>query len=120
MSFLQRQIEEEMQREAAIDKRIEIMQKRWFRQPANRKYKVIPTKEGADAVLIFNRKELNNFHVVLCGKNNDFPFDPAVSMIFLKNENPHDSKSTTYADIRNAKPRRKNLNETPIIKGSLL
>ena len=106
-----RQIQEEMRREAEIDKNIERIKKYFLKQPANRKYKIIPTKDGADAALLFYRENLRNYNIVLCKDNNEFidacDEEPSIIMIYLKNKNPHDAKASTYGDIRKTKPWKK-------------
>ena len=111
-SSLNRQIEEEIQREAEIDKRIENIKKRFLKQQASKKYRIIPTKKDADAVLLFNRSDLRNYNIVLCKENNEFiemcDNESTITTIFLKNKNPHDAKASTYGDIRKTNPKKKN------------
>ena len=105
---VRRQIEEEMQREAKIDKTIESMKKRIMKNHANRRYRILPNNKGANAALVIDRSDLSRYNIVLYEENNEildsFKNNPKFSMIFLKNKNPHDTRLTTYGDIR-AMPR---------------
>ena len=112
MATLQ-QIQEEIQREAAIDAKIEKLKNNFIKQPANRKYRIIPTKKDADAVLLFNRSNLTRYNIILCKENNKFidacDEEPSIIMIYLKNKNPHDAKASTYGDIKKTKPWKKSI-----------
>ena len=108
---LQVQIQREMQREAKIDKTIERLLKIFLKQPGNKKYKTIPSKKGADAVLIFERLDIVKYSMFLCDENNEFLEEcienpSLVTLVFLKNKNPHDARSITYGDIRSTLPRK--------------
>ena len=106
------ELQREMQLEAEIDKKIEKLKKSFLKQPSNRKYRIIPTKDGADAVLLFDRSDLRTYNIVLCKDNNEFiemcDREPTITKIYLKNKNPHDAKATTLGDIRKSAPRKKN------------
>ena len=107
---LQQQVEEEMQREARIDQRIEKLTKLFFREPSNRKYKVHPSKKGADAVLIFERKDTVKYSMFLYkegDKNIELCLaNPSlVTLVFLKDKNQHDAKRSTYGHIKSLIPR---------------
>ena len=107
---LQRQIEEEIQREAKIDKTIENIKKRFLRQPTNRKYRIVSTRKEADAALLFNRLDLSKYNIVLNAEVLEICENkPNVTTIFLKNKNPHDAKASTYGDIRKTAPGYKRL-----------
>ena len=112
MATLQ-QIEEEMQRENVIDKKIEKIKKIILKQPSNRKYRIIPTKDDADVVLLFDRSDLRKYSMILYKKHNEFidacVEDQHITAIFLKNKNPHDSKASTYGDIQKTKPKKKTI-----------
>ena len=102
---LQQQIQEEIQREAKIDKRIENIKKKFLKQQANRKYRVVSTRKEANAILLFDRTNLTKFDVVLNNESNEFlrwdESNPRYTRIYLKNKNPHDAKISTYGDIKN-------------------
>ena len=108
---LQQQIEEEMQREARIEKIIaKEMKKFFFRNPANKQFAIQPTKEGADAFIIFKHSNLYNYRVcIFSGKDDDRELDqlrqtPGFSIVFLKNKNNHDSLRTTYGFSKSKAP----------------
>ena len=98
---LQRQIEEEMQREAAIDKKIENIKKRFLRQRSYGKYLVVYTRKESDAVLFFDRSDLTSYNILLNEEIiSEYEDDPRFTMVFLKNKNPRDARTSTYGDIR--------------------
>ena len=103
---LQQQIEEEIQREAKIDRRIETIVKRLLKYCENRKYRLVSTRKEADGVFIFNRSDLTKYTVVLNEEDNErlnsYVYNPNITMIFFKNKNPHNGRKTTLGDIRNA------------------
>ena len=113
---LQQQIQEEIQREAFIDKRIENIKKRFFKQPANRKYRIVSTRKEADSVLLFDRTDLTKYSMFLCGEHNEVlemcDNEPTITKIYLKNKNPHDAKASTYGDIRRSAPKRKDSHQS--------
>ena len=108
---LQQQIEEEMQQEARIDIKIEGIKRRFLKQQANRKYRFVPSKKDADAMLVFNRKDLSSYSFIL---NKDWTEDLMLladhgnfTIVYLKNKNPRDSKNSTLGDIKNIASRKK-------------
>ena len=108
---LRQQIEEEMQREAKIDKIIESIKRRFLKQQVNRKYRIVSTRKEADAILIFNRNDISNYSFVL---NADWAEETAQiislnssTVFYLKNRNPRDSKTSTLGDIKNIAARKK-------------
>ena len=108
---LQQQIEEEIQREVKIDKRIAGIVKRILKYKENNKYRIVSTRKEADAILVFIRSDLTRYNIVLNEENNEhlnsYEHDDRISMIFLKNKNPHDGKKATVGDIINTEPVKK-------------
>ena len=88
------------------DKRIKNFLKRFFKQNTN--FKEVPERNGCDAVLVFDKKILQNYTIFL---NDDLNQDITkavesglLNTIFLKNTNPRDSKKATYGVIKRSKP----------------
>ena len=88
------------------DIRIKKFLKKFFKQNPN--FKEVPVRKGCDAMLLFDKNNLQNFTIFL----ND-EFNPGITeavesgvlnLIFLKNTNPHDSKKATYGVIKRSKP----------------
>ena len=102
MSLLQ-QIQQEINREAIIDKRIDRIVKRFLKDPIYRKYRVVPTKPQADAILVLDRNDLSNFYVIFNKDTETLsPFEnaPTIKLVFLKNKKTHDKRNTTLGDIK--------------------
>ena len=88
------------------DIRIKIFLKKFFKQNTN--FKEVPGRKGCDAMLLFDKKNLQNFTIFL---NDDLNKDMIeavesglLNIIFLKNTNPRDSKKATYGIIKHSKP----------------
>ena len=104
------QIQREIQQEGEIDKKIDSMVKRILKQKSNNKYRVVSTKKDSDVALVFVRSNLSKYHIVSTSNNEDiewFENDNRITLIYLKNRNPHDSKRCTIGDIKNVAPPKK-------------
>ena len=104
--------EEEMERETKIDKAIDNEVKRFLKRNENKKYRMASTKKEADAMLIFPRHNLSGYSFALKGKkNNDeidnWARDNLITIIYLKNKNPHDSRSATIGETNKLRPPKK-------------
>ena len=101
-------IQQEMQQEAKIDKTINGIVNRLLKYNENKKYRIVSSKKQSDAILVFNRYNLSTYSFVLNEENNEdiirYERDNRITMVFLKNKNPHDAKRATYGDIRNIIP----------------
>ena len=99
MATLQ-QIEEEIQREVRIEKRIENIKNKFLKH--NRKYRLVETKDKAHAFLVLNRNDLSTFHLISDEEETISKLEntPELVVFLLKNTNPHDSRKTTNGDIR--------------------
>ena len=99
-------IQQEMEQEAKIDKTIDIFVKRFLKQ--NRKYYKVPKREQSDVILVFYRTDVSKYGIVLNKDSNNFideyERDDSVTLIYLKNKNPHDAKRTTYGDVKGIIP----------------
>ena len=104
-------IQEEMQQEARIDKAIDGIIKRLLKRNENKKYRIVSTRKEATSILIFDRFDLSNYSFVLNDENNEelrrLISDSRVTVVYLKNKNPRDSKSSTIGDIKSVAPPKK-------------
>ena len=98
---LQRQIQEEMDREARAERKINNGLKRVLKN--FRQYKLVNTIDEGEIVLIFNKKDTEYFDVILIDdevkqaiKNNT---DPNNVIFFIKHKNNRNSKIQALADI---------------------
>ena len=105
---LLQQIKEEMQREAEIEKRIENMKKRILKRQEYKKYRVIPTRKDADAVIVFDHENLPKYNFIVYKENgyylNDFENNHSATIVYLKNKNPRDAKSSTIGHVLKSNP----------------
>ena len=100
---LQQQIQREIDEEARIDRRIEKIKKRFFKNPINRKYREAKSKDDAHAILIFERNNLSKYSIVLNKEDLAITHcerDPGMVLIYLKSTNPHDTMTGVIGDIR--------------------
>ena len=70
MATLQ-QIQEEMRREAAIDRKIENFKKKFLKLKSNKKYKFVPTRKESNIIIVFNRANLTEYNIVLNDDKDD-------------------------------------------------
>ena len=95
-------IQQEMQQEARIDKAINSIVKRFLKQKQNNKYRIVSTREECTAMLIFIRSNLSAYSFILNDdKIDSYVSNDRITIIYLKNKNPHDSKKATIGDIKN-------------------
>ena len=80
--------------------------KKFFKKNTN--FKEVPERKGCDAIMMFDKKNLQDFTIFL---NDDLNKDMIETVesglfntIFLKNTNPRDSKKATYGIIKHSKP----------------
>ena len=96
-------IQQEMEQEAKIDKSIDGIVKRFLKQ-SKKKYRIVQTRQQADAILVFIRTNRPNFSLALIEGNNENIIecerDNRFTIVFLKSKNPHDAKRTTYGDVK--------------------
>ena len=113
MSFqLRRQIEEEMEEEARIDRKIEIYKRKFLKEKGNSKYRIVSTRKEADVVVIYDRTNIENCALVL-NSEKDKELDKCersdrYTLIFLKNKNPRDRRLTTLRDMHKSVEQYKN------------
>ena len=103
---LRLQIQQEIDREAEIDRMIEAMVKKFLKQ--NKQFYRVPELNGCDAVLFFFRDDLTRYHIKLYIEGNE-AFKKlhelrGLSFVYLKNKNTHNVKLHTRVFIRTSTP----------------
>ena len=82
------------------DKRVEKVFKNFLKQ--NKHFKQSFDPVNFDVALVFNKKDLKRFYMVVCNDlretNLSIPNDSCI-VFYLKNTNPHDSKKTSRGYI---------------------
>ena len=95
-------IEREIQQEAKIDKTIEKLTTRWFKQ--HKHFRRVDTREKSTAMIIFNRAELHKYTLIYNEENNptldSYMNDDRLTVIFVRNTNPRDRNKNTLGCIR--------------------
>ena len=106
---LQRQIQEEIEREAYKDRMIENSKKRFFKR--YKQFKQVERREDCDAILLFYKDDASKYDLILNGKEEPFIADQdaldRIKMYYIKNKNKHDSNLHTYSYIKNRRPNKK-------------
>ena len=99
---LRLQIQDEMDREAEIDRMIEAKTKKFLK--ANKQFYRVGQIKGCDAIVIFFRDDLSRYHIKLNVELNDYMdrLDeiPRATLIYIKNKNKHDNRLHTYSFLR--------------------
>ena len=103
---LRLQIQQEIDREAKIDKAIESMVKKFLKR--NKRFYRVPELNGCDAVLFYFRDDLTRYHIKLYTEGNE-AFKMlhelrGMTFVYLKNKNSHDVKLHTHGFIRTSTP----------------
>ena len=103
---LRLQIQQEMDREAKIDRLIEAKTKKFLKE--NKQFYRVPELNGCDAVLFYFRNDLTRYHIKLYTEGNE-AFKKlhelrGISFVYLKNKNTHNVKLHTRAFIRTSTP----------------
>ena len=92
---LQRQIQEEIDREAKIDRLINNQMKKFFRP--NKQFKIVDERKDCDSILYFYRKQPITTSFAIDNKSKDILFDKRYTYFFLKNKNHHDGRRSSRA-----------------------
>ena len=92
---LQRQIQEEMDREAEIDRLIKSQMKKFFKH--NKQFKIVDERKDCDSILYFYRKQPISTSFAIDDKSKDIQFDKRYTYFFLKNKNHHDGRRSSRA-----------------------
>ena len=103
---LQRQIQEEMDRELIIEKQIKNTLKRFLKK--HKQFKLVNKKENSDAVIIFRKDDIGRFQFALTNGENPFSYiDPSsqhlLDIYYLKNKNTHDKHLASFGYIKKKK-----------------
>ena len=103
---LQLQIQQEMDREAEIDRKIESMVKKFLKR--NKQFYQVPEINGCDAILFYFRDDLTRYHIKSYIEGNEaykkLQEFKNLSFVYLKNKNSHDVKLHTRGFIRTTTP----------------
>ena len=95
---LQRQIQEEIDREAKIDRLIESKLRRFLKRTKN--LKQVYRQEDCDAIMIFDRDDLTSVHTFYIDDPKEkIDFPDRTTIFYFKNKNKHDSKLHQYSYI---------------------
>ena len=98
---LQRQIQEEMEREEMIVRRINNSMKRFFKM--FKQYKEVTTIDQSDVVLIFNKTDIEHFNVFMTDENvkNYFKtnINPNYLFVYIKSKNKHNVKTMVVSNL---------------------
>ena len=109
---LRRQIEEEMEREAEINRKIEIYKRKFLKEKGNSKYRIVSTRKEANAVIIYDRTNIKSCTLILNSEKDkeidDCERSDRYTLVFLKNKNPRDTRLTTIGDMHKNVEQHKN------------
>ena len=98
---LQRQIQEEMEREEMIVRRINNSVKRFFKM--FKQYKEVTTIDQSDVVLIFDKKDIKYFNVFMTDENVKKHvkknINPNYLFVYIKSKNKHNVKTMVVSNI---------------------
>ena len=102
---LRRQIQEEIDQEAMVERRINNSIKRFFKM--FKQYKEVTTIDQSDVVLIFDKTDIEYFNVFMTDENvkNYFKtnINPNYLFVYVKSKNKHDAKTMVVSNILNKK-----------------
>ena len=93
---LQRQIQEEIDKEAEIDRLIQSKLKRFLRTTKN--LKQVYSQKECDTIIVFDRDDLSSIHafyIDIPEKEIDLP--DRTTVVYLKNKNNHNSHLHQYS-----------------------
>ena len=90
---LRLQIQEEIDREAKIDRMIETKVKKFLKE--SRQFYRVSERKTCDAILFFHRDDLTKTSFKLNNDTAPLPFNDRVTYFFIKNKNNHHSKFHT-------------------------
>ena len=98
---LRRQIQEEIDQEAMVERRINNSIKRFFKM--FKQYKEVTTIDQSDVVLIFDKTDMEYFNVFMTDENvkNYFKtnINPNYLFVYVKSKNKHDAKTMVVSNI---------------------
>ena len=98
---LRRQIQEEIDQEAMVERRINNSIKRFFKM--FKQYKEVTTIDQSYVVLIFDKTDIEYFNVFMTDENvkNYFKtnINPNYLFVYVKSKNKHDAKTMVVSNI---------------------
>ena len=94
---LQRQIQEEIDKEAKIDRLIESKFKRFLKHTKN--LKQVYRREDCDAIMVFDRDDLSGVYTFFINNAEEIPLPNRTTIFYLKNKNKHETKSHQYSYV---------------------
>ena len=98
---LRRQIQEEIDQEAMVERRINNSIKRFFKM--FKQYKEVTTIDQSDVVLMFDKSDIKYFNVFMTDENvkNYFKtnINPNHVFVYIKSKNKHDAKTMVVSNI---------------------
>ena len=95
---LRLQIQQEMDREAKIDRMIESKFRRFLKHTKN--LKQVYRKEDCDAIMVFNRDDLSGVYTFFINDpKEEMPLPNRTTIFYLKNKNKYDSKAHQYSYV---------------------
>ena len=103
---LRLQIQEEIDREAKMEKQRKNALKKFFK--LHKQFKLVDKKEDSDAVLIFHKDRIGTYRLALTKGDGPFSYlAPSEADLFIlyyiKNKNNHDSNLSTFGHIKRKK-----------------
>ena len=103
---LQRQIQIEIDQDLLKERQIKNILKRFLKN--HRQFKLVDRKEDSDAVLIFNKNEIERFTFSLTNGENPFlHINPSsqhlLDIYYLKNKNTHNKRLASFGYIKKKK-----------------
>ena len=103
---LRLQIQEEMDREAKIDRLIEAKTKKFLKH--NKQFRRVDHYTNCDATIIYCRDDLTRGYIRLSHEDN-YPIEDLdkVTCVYIKNKNKHDNALHTYSFLRDRAPSKK-------------
>ena len=108
---LRLQIQQEIDREAKIDRLIESKLKRFLKHIKN--LKQVYRQEDCDAIMIFDRDDLTSVHTFYIDDPKEkIDFPDRTTIFYFKNKNKHDSKLHQYSYILKKLPYKRSKHDT--------
>ena len=103
---LRLQIQEEMDREAKIDRLIEAKTKKFLKH--NKQFRRVDHYTNCDATIIYCRDDLTRWYIRLSHEDN-YPIEDLdkVTCVYIKNKNKHDNALHTYSFLSDRAPSKK-------------
>ena len=103
---LQRQIQDEIDQEAKIDRLIEAKTKKFLKH--NKQFRRVDHYTNCDATIIYHRDDLTRWYIRLSHEDN-YPIEDLdkVTCVYIKNKNKHDNALHTYSFLRDRAPSKK-------------